>query len=55
MELDYQLTPYTRISSKYKSWNIKILEENIGNKISGISYSNNFADISPWAKETKEK
>ena len=34
---------------------IKILEENIGSIISFISGSNSFANISPWAKETKEK
>ena len=34
---------------------IKILEENIGRKISDISYSNIFADISSRAKEIKEK
>ena len=34
---------------------IKILAENIGSKISDISHSNIFADISPKALETKEK
>ena len=34
---------------------IKILEENIGSKISGIVCSNSFTDVSPKAKETKEK
>ena len=34
---------------------IKIVEENIGSKISNISLSNIFYDISPWARETKEK
>ena len=61
MKLDHQLTPYTRINSKWiKDLNtshdtIKILEENIGRKISDISYSNIFADISSRAKEIKEK
>ena len=34
---------------------IKILEENIGSKISDMSHSNIFSDISPQARETKEK
>ena len=34
---------------------IKILEENIGSKISDISCSNIFAVISPGAREIKEK
>ena len=59
--LDYQLTPYTRINSKWiKDLNIshdtiKILEENIGTKISDIPHNNVFADISPRESEIKEK
>ena len=34
---------------------IKILEENIGIKISGIAHSNILSDIPPQARETKEK
>ena len=34
---------------------IKFLEENLGSKISEISCSNIFAQISSWEKETKEK
>ena len=34
---------------------IKILQENIGSKISDISLSNISSGISPWVKETKEK
>ena len=34
---------------------IKILEENIGSKISDICRSNIFSDILSWARETKEK
>ena len=61
MKLDHHLTPYSRKNSKWiKDLNtshdtIKILEENIGRKISDISYSNIFADISSRAKEIKEK
>ena len=34
---------------------IKILEENTGSKILGISYSNISSNTAPLAKETKEK
>ena len=61
MKLDHFFIPYKRINSKFnKELNvrfktIKILDENIGSKISDISCSNIFADKSPQAKETKEK
>ena len=61
MKLDYLLTPHTRINSKWiKDLNVrpqtlKILEENIGSKISDIAYSNVLSDISPQERETKEK
>ena len=61
IKLDHQLTPHTRINSKWiKDLNvsnktIKILEENIGSKISDISCSNFLASVSPRALETKEK
>ena len=61
MKLDHQLTPYTKINLRWiKDINIshdtiKVLEENIGRKISDISHSIFFSDISPPAKETKEK
>ena len=61
MKLDYLLMPHTRINSKWvKNLNvrpkiIKILEKNIGSKISDIARSNFFSDISPQARETKEK
>ena len=60
MKLDYQLTLYTRINSKWiKDLNrscdtIQVLEENIGRKISDIPCSNIFADHCPRAKEIKE-
>ena len=61
MRLDHCLTPYTRINSKgIKVLNIscdtiKILEENIGSKISDISNNNILANISSRAREIKEK
>ena len=62
MKLENILTPYTqRINSKWiKNLNIihrtiQILEENINSKILKISHNNIFSNISPWARETKEK
>ena len=61
MRLDHLLTPYTRVNSKWiKDLNIrpktiKIVEENIGSKILDIACSNILSDISPQARETKEK
>ena len=34
---------------------LKLLEENIGNKLFDIGLSNIFWDMSLWARETKEK
>ena len=56
-ELDHPLTPYTRINLKWiKDLNvscdtIKVLEENIGSKMSDIPHSNIFADISHRARK----
>ena len=53
-------TPYTRIHSKWLKElyiscdTIKVLEENIGSKISDTLRSNIFTDISPRAREIKE-
>ena len=61
IKLDNQITPQTRINSKWiKDLNIscdtiKLLEENIGSKISAIPHSNIFANISPRARKIKEK
>ena len=38
-----------------RSETIKIIEENIGSKISDIACSNILLDISPHTRETKEK
>ena len=60
-ELDHPLTPYTRINLKWiKDLNvscdtIKVLEENIGSKISDIPCSNILDEMSSRAREIKEK
>ena len=61
MKLDHQLTPHTKINSRWiKDLNIscdtiKVLEENIGRKISDIPWDNIFTDIFPRAKNIKVK
>ena len=61
MKLDHQLTPYTKINSRWiKDSNIsrntiKVLEENIGRKISDIPHSNILTDTSPKARDIKER
>ena len=61
MKLDHQLTPHTKINSIWiKDLNIscktiKVLEENIGRKISDIPYSNILTDMSPKARDINER
>ena len=61
MELDHQLKPHTKINSRWiKDLNtrcdtIKVLEENISKKISDIPHSNIFTNISPRARDIKER
>ena len=61
MKLDHQLTPYTKINSRWikdlsiSRNTIKVLEENIGRKISDIPCSNILIDMSPKAKDIRER
>ena len=61
MKLDHPLTPNTKIKSRWiKDLNIshntiKVLEENIGRKISDIPHSNILTDTSPKARGIKER
>ena len=61
MKLDHQLTPYTKINSRrIKDLNIscntiKVLDKNIGRKISDIPRSNILIDTSPKARDIKER
>ena len=61
MKVGCQPTPYTRINSEgIKDLNIshatiKVLAESIACKISDIPHRNIFANISPMAREIKEK
>ena len=61
MKLDHQLTPYTKINSRWiKDLNMscnttEVLEENIGRKISNSPHSNIFTDMSLRARDIKER
>ena len=61
MKFDHQLIPYTKINSRLiKDLNIsrniiKVLQENIGRKISDVLHSNIFTNMSPRARNIKER
>ena len=59
MKLDHFLTPYTKINSKWmkecERETIKTLREKTGNKLYDLSCSNFLLDISPKARDLKDK
>ena len=61
MKLDHQLTPYRKVNSRWiKDLNIncniiKVLLKNIYRKISDIPCSNILTDMSPKARDIKER
>ena len=61
MKFDHQLMPYTKINSRWikdlylSHSTIKVLEENIGRKISDIPRSNILTDMCPKARDIKER
>ena len=61
MKLNQPFTPYTKINSRWiKDLNvsrntIKVLEENIGRKISDIPHSNILTDMSLKTRDIKER
>ena len=60
MKLYHQLIPYTKINSRWiKDLNISHdtikVQENISRKIADIPCSNIFTDMSPRARDIKEK
>ena len=61
MKLYHQLTPYTKINSRWikylniSFYTMEVLEKNIGRKISVISCTNIFTNMVPRARDIKEK
>ena len=53
MKLDYYLTSYTKINSKWikdisiRAKTVKLLEENIGGKLHDVGLGNDFLDMTP--------
>ena len=60
LKRDHKITPYTKINSRWikdlnKSRNdIKVLEENVGRKISAIPQNNIFTNMSPRTRGIKK-
>ena len=61
MRLDHQLTPYTKVKSRWiidlniSHDTIKVLQKNIGRKISDILCSNIFTNVSPRTRDIMER
>ena len=61
MKVDHPLTPHTRTNPKQirdlnmRPQTTKIIEENIPTKVLDTTCSNILSDISPQARETREK
>ena len=61
MKINHQLTPYTKINPKclkdlnISRDNLKVLEENIGRKISDIPHINIFIDMFHKARDIMER
>ena len=61
MKLDHQLTLYTKMNSRWIKYlniicnTIKVLQKNIGRKISDIPCSNILTDTTPKARDIKER
>ena len=61
MKLEHDLTPYTKINSKWikdinvRPETIKLLEENIGKTFYGINHSKILYDLPPRVMEIKTK
>ena len=61
MKLEHQLIPYAKINSRWikdlniSRDNIKVIEANIGKKISDMSHSSIFTDMSLRAKDIKDR
>ena len=61
MKLEYSLTPYTKINSKWirdlniRQDTIKLLEENIGRTLFDINHGKIFFDPPPRVMEIKPK
>ena len=59
--LDAHVNPYTKINSKWihdlnvKAKTIKLLEENMREKLHDIGFSNDFLDVTLKSQATREK